>query len=340
MKLFAKVLLGAALTLAIASQSVATGIVPLSGTQQFDKDTSPPAFLTGGKLYVYQPGTTTCGQAYTDFALTVLHPCPILLSGGRVPAIYGADGSFRLRLLNSADVPQYDEDNVALVTAASTGSSTPIPDSTQIFGSRDLKIRFDDQPLPGYVRLNGRTIGSALSGASERANSDCQTLFTELWGFANVSVTTGKGSTAAADWAANKTLVLPDMRGRLVGGVDDMGGGATSRMTGITGSTAPGAAGGTQVKTFAQANLPNVNFFNSGITVADTRVFNVTALGPGGVGGPVAGAVTSGAPSALAVTVASGAISISAQGQAVSGGSGTPLDVLNPIMLLNIYIKL
>lgn len=195
MRLLAR-LLAATLAVALAAAPVsATGILPMSGTQQFDVATSPPAFLNGGKLYVYQPTTTTCASVYQDFALTTPHPCPIVLNAaGRVPAIYGADGSVRVRLLNSASVLQYDEDNVALTTAAATsGSTTPIPDATQIFGTRDLKVRFDDQPISGYVRLNGRTIGSAVSGASERANADTQSLFLALWGYANISVVGGKG---------------------------------------------------------------------------------------------------------------------------------------------------
>lgn len=337
-----KALLGVALALACAP-AFATGIVPLSGSQQFDNATSPPAFLNAGKLFVYNPGTTTCASAYTDFLLTVLHPCPIILNAaGRVPAIYAADGSVRLRLLNSASVLQYDEDSVALVTAASTGSSTPIPDSTQIFGTRDLKVRFDDQPVSGYVRLNGRTLGSATSGASERANADCETLFKELWGFANVSVVTGKGATAAADWAANKQLTLPDFRGRLLGAVDDMGGGAASRITGIAGSTVVGAAGGAQTKTVAQANLPNISFTNSGIAVSDTRTWATSSavLTAGGATAPGAGGITAPATSTVTVTTTGGALSVSNQGSAASGGSGTALDVINPAMLLTFYIKI
>lgn len=337
-----KALLGAALALGFCAPALATGIVPLSGSQQFDNATSPPAFLNGGKLYVYVTGTTTCAPAYTDFALSVLHPCPITLnSAGRVPAIYAADGSVRLRITNGAGSIQYDEDNVAIVTAASTGSSTPIPDSTQIYGTRDLKVRFDDQPVPGYVRLNGRTIGSATSGASERANSDCQSLFLELWGYANISVVTGKGATAAADWAANKQLTLPDMRSRLLGAVDDMGGGAANRLTGVTGSTTVGATGGAETKTIAQPNLPNVNFTNSGITVGNGTLAanSITALGSGGAGAVVAGGSTEAAPSSKSITL-TGSVAVTAQGSAASGGSGTALDVINPVMLFTVYIKL
>lgn len=154
------------------------GILPLSGTQQFDNATA--AFLNGGQLYLF------------------------------FPAIHAADGLVRGRIKNAAGVQQLDEDNIAIVTAASGGSApTPIPDATQIFGTRDIKIRFDDQPLPGYVRLNGRTVGSGSSGATERANPDVQELYLEFWPYANIGVVGGKAASAAADWAANKQLTLP-----------------------------------------------------------------------------------------------------------------------------------
>src|SRR5580765_6721122 len=194
-----------------------TGIVPLSGTQQFDVVSSPPAFLSAGKLFVYNFGTTTPAAVYQDFALTTPHASPIILdSAGRIPAIYAADGKYRLRLLNSASVLQFDDDNFAVVTAAV--SSTPLViTSDQLCSTGHILVRFDDQPYSGYVRCNGRTIGSATSGATERANTDAQPLFLLLWPFTNISVVTGKGGSAAADWAANKQLILPDCAGRLIG---------------------------------------------------------------------------------------------------------------------------
>lgn len=68
----------------------------------------------------------------------------------------------------------------------------------------------------GWVRLNGGTIGSATSGASERANADTHDLFVLLWNeFDNTicSVVGGRGTSAENDWVANKKLTLPDDRG-------------------------------------------------------------------------------------------------------------------------------
>jgi microcystin-dependent protein len=74
---------------------------------------------------------------------------------------------------------------------------------------------------PGWRLLNGSTIGSASSGATY-ANAAAKNLFTFLW--TNLSntvapVSSGRGASAAADWTANKTLTLPDARGRSIIGV-------------------------------------------------------------------------------------------------------------------------
>jgi hypothetical protein len=104
----------------------------------------------------------------------------------------------------------------------------------------------------GWVLLAGKTMGNASSGGTERANADTVTLYTLLWNSmadAEAPVSTGRGASAAADYAANKTITLPDARGRSIFGKDDMGGSAASRVTtaesGIDADTL-GIAGGDQ----------------------------------------------------------------------------------------------
>lgn len=78
----------------------------------------------------------------------------------------------------------------------------------------------------GWVLANGGTIGDASSGASARANSDAETLFTLLWNsLTNIEapVSSGRGVSASADFAAHKTITLPDLRGRTVVGKQSSG---------------------------------------------------------------------------------------------------------------------
>jgi hypothetical protein len=233
------------------------GLYPLSRMQQFDGNGRP---LSGARLFLFDGGTSTPRIGYRDSSLTSPHPNPILAdSAGRLPLVYLDDGFYRHRLTTRSGTLVFDDDGLPVLSTTSGGSGTSVdPDS--VFKTRDIKIRFDDQPLAGYVRLNGRTIGSATSGATERANADTQSLYEELWPFANINVTGGKGASAAADFAANKPLVLPNAAGRGLFGMDNMGAGAQGVLTdAVLGSNPqlPGATGGAQTVSIAQANIPS-----------------------------------------------------------------------------------
>ena len=81
----------------------------------------------------------------------------------------------------------------------------------------------------GWLIEDGKTIGSAVSGATGRANADTQDLFTYLWEqFNNTELpiqtssgtATTRGASAAADFAANKRMPLFDSRTRFLRGSD------------------------------------------------------------------------------------------------------------------------
>jgi len=122
----------------------------------------------------------------------------------------------------------------------------------------------------GYVLGCGKTIGSASSGATERANADCQALYYLIYASmadAQAPVIGGRGASAAADWAANKPITVPDVRGRGLIGKDDMGGTPANRVTiagsGLSGSTS-GIAGGAQNHTLSVGEMPSHTHTDSG----------------------------------------------------------------------------
>ena len=128
--------------------------------------------------------------------------------------------------------------------------------------------------IPGYLLCDGTsTIGDGSSGATN-TGPQYLTLFQVLWnGFGNAvcPVSSGRGTSAAADFAAHKKLTLPDLRGRARFGKDNMGGSAAGRITtavSIDGSTL-GTSGGSQSVVLTQANLPNVSQSFSG-TISGT----------------------------------------------------------------------
>lgn len=131
---------------------------------------------------------------------------------------------------------------------------------TQTFITGDmLPWAFNTIRTGGWIWMNGTTIGNASSGSTGRANADTSTLFAMLWtDYANavlpIQDSSGnpstRGANAAADFAANKRLPVPDYRGRAFFGIDNMGGASTAgRITnaesGIAGTTL-GSNGGAQ----------------------------------------------------------------------------------------------
>jgi len=95
----------------------------------------------------------------------------------------------------------------------------------------DVKITLKATADTGWVMFDDGTIGSASSGATTRANADTEALFTLLWNNttnANCAVSTGRGASGAADFAANKTLALPKVLGRALA-VAGTGSGLTAR---------------------------------------------------------------------------------------------------------------
>lgn len=328
----------AVLGLLCSTPAVAVGVLPLSGSQQFDKDASPPSYLTGGSLFIYNAGTTTPAAVYSDSALTVPLAFPITLNtAGRIPPVYGADGlSVRVRLLSSTSVLQFDDDAIPLVVAP-VGSSPTVITLQQLWTTGDIKTRYDDQPADGFVRCNGRTIGSATSGSTERANSDTEPLFRLLWPFANISVVTGKGASASADWSANKQLTLPDCAGRLLGARDDLGGGAKNRITAatITGPTVVGAAGGVETVTLDTTMIPSHTHPSPAVNDPGHQHDYFAATVNGG-GGLAAGTGSSG-PSTATTSSTTG---ITLNANTGSTGGGLAHNNMPPVMLFTIYLKL
>lgn len=86
----------------------------------------------------------------------------------------------------------------------------------------------------GWLLMNDGTIGSATSGATTRANADTQALFELIWnGVSNTfaPVSGGRGASAEADFAANKTIALTKQLGRAIG-ISGSGSGLTARSLG------------------------------------------------------------------------------------------------------------
>lgn len=121
-----------------------------------------------------------------------------------------------------------------------------------------------------WLFCSGKTIGNASSGATARASDspDTEELFTELWNSHSNTVlpiedsagtATTRGASAAADFAANKRLPLPNVQGRVIAGRDNMSGTSANRLANVLDGDVLGNAGGAEQHTLSLAELPSID---------------------------------------------------------------------------------
>jgi microcystin-dependent protein len=310
------------------------GTISLSLSQQFDNRGRP---LAGGRLYFYAAGTSTPQNAFIDSDLTLPHPNPIILDdAGRVPQFFLADGLIKIRLTTFDGQVQIAADDILVVGPSSGGGGGGGGDDPiSSFTTGDIKHRYTVGAVPGWVRCNGLTLGSATSGATERANADTESLFILLWTQnSSLAVSGGRGSSALGDFNANKTIVLPDFRGRTLAGLDNMGAGAASNLTATyfgTSATNLGAVGGSESHSLTGAETgPHTH-----AQTAQTPTFKYQN-----------GTFSSGAQTAVDVLSTDGGgftLTTNADpspGNTASGGSGSAHKNVQPTALVTIYIKL
>jgi len=304
-------------------------------SQQTDINGRP---LSGCLLYLYAATTSSPVTAYQDYGLTVMLPNPLEAdSTGRIPQFWLPDGTYRARLTTSAGIEVFDFDSIAAIgpsvsTTSGGGTGTAV-DPTAIYQTGDPLWVPVAGTRSGWIRMNGRTFGSASSGGAERANADTQALYEYIWnGFSDTlcPVTGGRGVSAAADFLANKSIATLDMRDRGPFGLGDMGNSDAGLIVGGT-PTVAGSSGGLEKSsiTIAQANIPSYNLDISGINVKYDIATNTTA--------------SSGATRVLSIgstgaTTSSGGLT----GTLSSGGSDTAITptTISPYRLGTWFIKL
>ena len=320
------------------------GTIPLSLTQQFDIYGQP---LAGGQLYLIQAGTVSTPQdGFQDTNLTIKMPYPITLdAAGRVPQFFLADGTIKVRLQDKNGVVQLAADSILVIGPSAGGGGGSTVDPTQLIQTGNMILRYGVGVIAGYVRLNGLTIGSATSGATERANADCQNLFQYLYGVdPNLVVSGGRGVSAAADWAASKTIAMPDWRGYAFSCLDDMGNSPAGRLSTSYFGSSPiilGAVGGGEFFTLGAPHIPASGLSVSGTTGNDspdhTHGYTVVTF-PGSGNGPTTGSVS--VSSTAANTGGASARHQHGFSANLAGGGGQAHRTIGPRKLCTGYIKL
>lgn len=156
-----------------------------------------------------------------------------------------------------------------------------------------------------------------------------RTTYATLFSLVSTTFGVGDGST---------TFNIPDLRGRAVFGLDNMGGSAASRITAAGGTfdgTVLGAVGGGQNETLTQAQLPAV-----APTFAGTQQ-QWTIDNPGGscIVSAASPAAPAGGPGALAQITTNFTVTITPAGTISNLGSGASHPILPPAMTLPFILR-
>lgn len=296
---------------------------------------------SGAHAFFFASGTTTPLTTYRDSGLGQSNTHPVVAdASGRFPPIFMSPGDYRIRVLDSSGVTLLDIDGISVPTTESGGGGggdTPV-ELLQRVGM--YVFRHGTGSMSGWVRANGRSIGSASSGATERANADCEALFTFLWNQdSTLVVSGGRGANAASDWAGGKNIALPDLRLRGLIGMKSMGSGASTLYDGVsfdgaeTGDTL-GATIGTATVELVINHMPAHDHGGStGSAGAHSHTYNGFGTStPSVVGQETSGTAQS--PGQLTSTAPSHAHSIAPQ------GSGAGHANVQPSAVATCYLKL
>ncbi len=191
----------------------------------------------------------------------------------------------------------------------------------------------------GWLLCFGATIGSASSGGTARANADTEALYTLLWdAFGNTELpiqdssgnAASRGASASADFASNKRLPLPDLRGRVIAGQDDMGGSSANRLTGLSGGLngdTMGATGGSESHTLTESELAAHKHFLAADVNGESTLTASNQMNEGAGYGSSVSYQLSGSSTAATIGLSS------------STGGGTAHNNVQPTMVLNYIIK-
>lgn len=227
-----------------------------------------PVFLNGkphvgGYVKIYDAGTNTPRASYKDASLLVLWDAGNIRTteNGCIPVIFVQGTAYKVEITSKTGTIIWEIDNLPGDGSSSGGGGGGGGGGDASFPVGFVAPMYRTGTVDGWARANGRTLGSALSGATELASDDAEDLFLHLWATdSGLTVSGGRGATAAADWAANKTIALPDFRGRSLRGLSGMGNTAVSWFSDTTftkgSANEIGALAGSVTAVLATENLP------------------------------------------------------------------------------------
>lgn len=201
--------------------------------------------------------------------------------------------------------------------------------SDQVFYLRNFYVNPYVIPIGGFLDYAGTTApNSAFVLPYGQAIS--RSTYSTLFSLVSTTFGTGDGST---------TFNVPDLRGRVVAGKDDMGGSSANRLTnaddGLNGDTL-GATGGGETQTLVTGNLPPY-------TPAGTNASSSVTFGTYGYGTNANSSSIQGGPGSMPYGTNTGAITGTAAAQTFTGtaqgGTSTAFGVVQPTIILSKILR-
>ncbi|RXG85347.1 phage tail protein [Bradyrhizobium zhanjiangense] len=185
-------------------------------------------------------------------------------------------------------------------------------------------------PIGGVMPFAGSTAPNS-SFVLPYGQAISRTTYSAAFSLMGTTYGTGDGST---------TFNVPDLRGRVVAGLDNMGGSAAGRLTDATSGFGDGLGetGGTQTKALSTANLPP--YTPSGTISGGQTAFSVTfGQAGGGTAATILSNISNGSgtlPTTVAPTItANPTFTGTAQ-----GGTSTAFGIVQPTMTLNYLLRI
>lgn len=182
-------------------------------------------------------------------------------------------------------------------------------------------------PLGGLMPYIGSTAPNS-SFVFPYGQTVSRTTYSALYAMVTTTFGAGDGST---------TFGLPDLRGRFLAGVDNMGGSAASRLTSASsmGTGTLGQSGGAETVTLVTANLPAYTpagtIANGSITITQNANTNNSTSTTGGGGFHI--------PNAAAATITASQATSTFTGTA-QGGSSTAVNKIPPATCVNFILRI
>lgn len=349
-------------------------ILPPAKTQFLDDNGNP---LSSGHVYNYIVGTGTFKNTWQDSTESTLNTNPVTLDAGGRALIYG-QGAYRQVVKKANGDTVYD----AITSSTGSGGGSASTGDGDLVGTIKpwAGITAPSQYVFAYGQeLSRTTYSSLLTAITLVTTVICTSASNTISGISDTTTinvgspvegtcipsgTTVVSKTASSVLMSNPATItinaaatffpfgngngtttfnVPDLRGYIIAGRDNMGGTSAARLTttyfGANSPDAQGATGGAQSNTIAQTNLPVVTLSTAIAAGQGSHTHTGTTTAPNFASAGTAGAgngLTSGT-----ATIAIAAATLPAMtGTTPLGGSGTAISRIQPTITLSYIIKI